>query len=108
MAYAELQATGTAGAAGTLTLTVKAQSRQRWTITQVSIECEDAPGGAECNLRKNGYLITPMVPNSDAAGGDPPIKIAGNDRLTIEWTGLDVGNVGQVLVIYDDGQGPGP
>lgn len=106
MAYAEYEATGTADANGDLTLVVRAQSRQRWTVTQVSIECTTAPAGAECNLRKNGKLITPMVPNADAAGGDPPIKIAGSDRLTVEWTQLDPGNVGDVFLIYDDGQGP--
>lgn len=108
MAYAEYEATQSADANGDLTIVVRAQARQRWTVNQVSIECDDAPGGAICNLRKNGKLVSPLVPNGDAAGGDPPVKIAGSDQLTIEWTGLDPGDVGQVLIIYDDGQGPDP
>lgn len=102
MAYGELRLSGAAGAAGTLTLAWKS-GRQVWQVQQVTVEAPDAPGGALCELRKNGALITPLVAASDAAGGDPAITQRPPDRMTVQWTNLTQGNAGYVLVIYDDG-----
>ena len=102
MAYGELRLSGAAPASGTLRLPWRS-GRQTWNVQQVTVECPDAPGGATCELRKNGALITPLVAASDAAGGDPPILQRPPDVMAIQWDGLDVGNAGYVLVIYDDG-----
>lgn len=103
MAYDELYLSGAADANGSLLLSWRTGGRQTWTVKQVSIEMSDAPGGTVCVLRKNDRLITPLVPNEDAAGGDPPVMLRPPDRMSVEWTGADPGNAGFVTVIYDDG-----
>ncbi len=103
MAYDELYLSGTADANGALTLAWFPTNRRDWTIRQVCIEMTDAPGGTLCALRKKGRLISPLVPNEDAASGDPSILQRVRDRMSVEWTGADPGNVGYVTVIFDDG-----
>lgn len=75
-----------------------------WRVTQVSIEVDGdgAPAGATCTLRKNGRIITPLVPDVDAAGGDPPVPLRTNDVLTVEWVNLDPGQRGTVNYFYDE------
>ncbi len=102
MAYGELRLSGAAPASGSLRLTWRS-NRQTWNVQQVTVEAPNAPGGATCELRKNGALITPLVPGSDAAGGDPPILQRPPDVMWVQWDGLDQGDAGYVLVIYDDG-----
>ena len=103
MAYDELYLSGTADANGALTLSWKPSNRRDWRIRQVSIEMADAPGGTVCALRKKGRLISPLVPNEDAASGDPEILQRVSDVMSVEWRGADPGNVGYVTVILDDG-----
>ena len=103
MADEELSLSGAADANGTLRLRWFPSNRRDWTIKQVSIEMSDAPGGTVCALRKKGRLITPLVPNEDAAGGDPPVLQRVRDDMEVIWTGADPGNVGYVTVILDDG-----
>lgn len=97
------------GAGGTCTITIRPTNQVIWTVSQVTIEMvpqpEDSqvPSGAVCNLRKNGYLVTPMVPNADAAGGDPPMQILPSDILTVEWSGCQPGHIGKVMAVYDVG-----
>lgn len=106
MAAAEKTFTPIAGAGGTATVTVEvANGVDTWTVQQVSTEMQAAPIGATCYVRKNGYPITAMIPTGDVAAGEPYVTLLPSDALTIEWAGLNVGNAGKVLVIYDDGQG---
>jgi hypothetical protein len=106
MALAELVMTGVVPAAATtLTLTIKPTRRQSWTVQQVSCEMESAPAGATCALRKNGTLITPLVPTGDAAAGDPPVPLRAGEVMTVKWSGVTAGLLGRIIVLYDDGQG---
>lgn len=100
--------TGVVDAAGTLTITIRPTAVIMWNISQVSIEMvavdplAPIPGGAACTLRRNGYLVTPLVPPADAAGGDPPILLTPSDVATVEWIGCTPGDIGRVLVIYTE------
>lgn len=94
-------------ATGAATITISpTKVGVRWMIRQVGTELiGTAPSGAAAAVRLNGYLITPIVAQADAAAGDPPIPLrGGSDKLTVEWTGCTPGQVAQALVIYDDGQ----
>lgn len=104
MAYGEFQASGRSDANGDLTITIRS-GRQTWNVQQVTVEMLESDGGVRCDLRKNGKLITPLVPNQDAAGGDPPIVLRPSDRMTVQWSGAGPNRAADVLVIYDDGTG---
>lgn len=102
--------TGVVGADGRLTITVRPSNSVIWTVSQVTAELipvpetDSVPAGADCNLRKNGYLLTPMVPNGDSAGGDPAVQLLPQDVMTVEWSGCTPGHIGKVLAIYDVGE----
>jgi len=96
----------TVAAAGTATATIQTRSNFRtWTVSQVSVEMPGAPIGATCDARKDGALITPLIPTGDAASGDPPIVLRPGQTLTVEFAGCTPGAVGTVFVVYDDGTG---
>lgn len=94
------------GGDGRCTVTIRPTNSVVWTVSQVTVEMlpqpadDSIPSGLDCNLRKNGYLVTPMVPNGDAAGGDPAIQLLPSDVLTVEWTGGAPGHLGRVMAIY--------
>ena len=91
-------------AAGVATATVKPTSdSQTWTVTQVSVELATAPVGATCDVRKNGYLVSPAIPTGDTVAGDPPVILQSYDVLTVTWAGCTPGDVARVLVFFDDG-----
>lgn len=91
-------------ASGLATVTIQPYSAMPWNVTQVSIELSSAPIGATCSLRKNGYLITPMVATGDVASGDPPVLLLPEDVMTVEWVGCTPGTLGKVLYIYEVGE----
>ena len=93
----------TVGADGTATVTIAPTSSARWVVTQVSVELATAPASAACVLRLNGFYVSPLIATGDAAGGDPPVTINVGDELTVEWSGCTPGQVGRVLVFYDEG-----
>jgi len=103
MAISMFPITGSVAANGNLTVRVRPTNRQTWIVSQVSVEMAGAPLAAACAVRYNGSLVSPLVPQADAASGDPPVKLGPNDVLTVEWTGCTPGIVGRVLLIYDDG-----
>jgi hypothetical protein len=95
---------GTADATGKLTLELRVQGSQAWTISQVSPEMATGSDTATGALRLNGALVSPFVPTADAIGGDPPITILpGADVLTVEWTAAVPGSVGSALFVYQPG-----
>lgn len=83
-----------------------------FTVSQVSIAAIDvagsstptAPGNATAGVYYNGFLITPMVPQADAASGDPPVVVTPNDTLAVLWTNCTPGRLVQATFIYDDGR----
>ena len=95
------QATANASGVATVTITISGRTRM-WSVSQISTECPSAPIGATCVVRKNGSLVTPLISTGDVAGGDPPLSIRPQDVLTITWTGLTVGTVAAVYIIYDE------
>ena len=103
--YADLPQTGIVAANGTLKLVLKPQGRQTWTVSQVSNTMLNAPANATCFVKKNGVAISPLVPNSDAASGDPAIQVRYVENMSVEWANCTPGAIGQVLWIYDDGTG---
>lgn len=94
---------GTANAAGELVLTIRPPRQQTWTVSQVSVECLTAPGGATCDIRLSGRLVAPAVPQQDAVSGDPPVIVRPSETLQVVWAGLTPGDPGAALVFYDDG-----
>jgi hypothetical protein len=88
--------------AGVGTVTVDTDRRMTWSVQQVSSEMATAPGTAACVIRKNGYLVTQMIAQADVAGGDPPVELLPSDVMTVVWTGATPGDVGKVLVTYDE------
>lgn len=99
--------TATADALGVALVTIKTRTRlQTWTITQVSVEMTTAPIGSTCELRRNNFLVTPLISTGDAASGDPPVILRGSDTVTVKWAGATPGAVGNVLIFFDDGNEP--
>lgn len=84
------------------TATIRVRSRpQTWVVSQVSVELSGLiPAGATCRLRKNGSLITIIVPSGDAASGDPPVVLNAADEMTVEWAGCTPGAIAKAFVIY--------
>ncbi len=106
MAYAELTQTDVVAGDGTATIEIKvAGGINTWTLTQVSVELPEAPSGSTCEMRKNGSLVTLLIPTGDAAAGEPPVMLRPTDLVTVSWAGCTPGDVARVLVFYDDGQG---
>lgn len=105
MTVADQPFTAIISAAGTATVTFKPPtSRNNYLVQQVSVEYAAAPIGCTCDIRKNGRLITPMIPTGDAASGDPPIPLnGGSDKMTINFAGGTPGGLVNVFIIYDDG-----
>jgi len=92
---------GDVNAAGDLTITVVCPDI-RWQVTQVSIEMQSAPAGAQCELRHNGRFITSLIATGDAAGGDPPLPMRPGDSFTVQWTSCTPGDQGRVTWFYDE------
>jgi len=92
----------TVDASGAATISVRT-GRQTWKIQQVSTELSTAPLGAACTIRKNGAIITAMVPTGDVADGEPPITLRSPDTMTIGWVGCVAGDVAKATIVYDDG-----
>lgn len=105
MSAAEIATTAVVAASGKATVTIKVQNGlDTWTISQVSVEMPTAPVGSTCYIRKNTYPVSPIIPTGDTAAGDPPVRLLPADLLTIEWAGCTPGDVGKVLVFFDDGR----
>jgi len=87
-------------ASGVCEVIIRTRGAEWWSITQVSVEMIDA-SSATCTLRYNGRLISPLVPNADTAGGDPPIILRSGDEMSIRWEAATPGAVGQVTCWYN-------
>jgi hypothetical protein len=103
VAYFDQAYSGKVTAAGTLTIKIRPTGRQTWTVRQVSTSMTTAPTGAACFVKKNGNPISPLVATGDVADGEPPIRIAAVDTMTVEWSGCTSGDTGTVLIVGDDG-----
>jgi hypothetical protein len=100
--FPPVPAAGAADANGDLTLTFRGRSNDVVRVTQVTAEMPTG-AAAQCSCRRNGFLVSPMVPTGDAASGDPPIWLGPGDELTVVWSGAPAGAVGKMLVIFDLG-----
>jgi len=98
--------TSVVDASGYATAVIRPRTGQTWTMQQVSVELLTAPpAGCTAALRKNGWLITPMVPAGDSAGGDPPIVLRGGpDAMTVSVYLATPGQTMRAFFIYDDGR----
>jgi len=99
----DLAISGRVAASGTGTLTVRPTRGQTWTVRQVSIEAPDVGFSSSCAVYKNGSAISPLVPQMDAAAGEPPIILHPSDVMTIVWTGGTSQALLKALITYDDG-----
>jgi len=86
---------------GTAVATIQPTTGRGWKVSQVSVELAAAPTGATCNVRRNGALVTPIIPTGDVASGEPPVDLQVGDELTVQWAGCTPGQVGRVLIIYE-------
>jgi hypothetical protein len=84
---------------GTATIRFTPTKNLPWLLQQVSIEHRDAPSGCTAELRKNGNLITVMLP-SDVADSDPPIPVSPGDRMEVNWFGATPNGSVSVYIIY--------
>jgi hypothetical protein len=95
-------------AAGAATVTVRPRSSSGMLVKQVATEVLTAAGGTVsggglCKIKKNGWLVTPVVATGDAAGGDPPIYFGPTDVMTVEWTALGVAGLQcRATVFWDE------
>lgn len=104
MAIADDPFTAIVAASGIATVTFGLPtSRNVYSVQQVSVDYATAPIGCTCEIRKNGSLISPMIPTGDAASGDPPIVLRGSDTMTVRFFGGTPGDTVNVFIIYDDG-----
>lgn len=100
--YPPFTTSGLVNAAGALTLEFRPRGNDLVRATQVTGEMA-LGSGSICSLRRNGALISALVPTGGAAGGDPPVWLWPGDVLTVEWSGAPVGATGKMVVIYDLG-----
>lgn len=91
----------TADANGNAIIRVSPAGRGIWRVTQVSVEAPDAPIGATCMIRRNGFFVSPAIPTGDAVAGDPPVDLHAGDALTVEFTGLTPGQAVNAQVFYE-------
>lgn len=91
----------TVGSNGEATITFTPTKNRPWNLLQVSTEMIDAPAGATAELRKNGSLVTRLLPN-DVADSDPPVPAVPGDRLQVKWAGGTSGGVVSLYIIYKE------
>ena len=97
--------TAVAGAAGTAEIDFPSPTGPvPRTVSQVSVSAPNAPGNATAGVYFNGFLISPLVAQADAASGDPPVVVTPNDTLSVQWTNLTAGTLVTATFIYDDGR----
>lgn len=98
----DAQYQATAGVGGGASVTVTPPPLRQWKVAQVSVAMPDAGGSASCGLYKNGVLVSPLVPQGDAASGDPAVILRPGDQLVVQWTAAKPGAAGTVLVFYEE------
>jgi hypothetical protein len=97
----ELTAIGDAN--GQAVLSITPYRRQVWTVQQVSIEAATAPPEATAAVYKGDFQVTPLVAQSDAASGDPPVVLRPGQVLSVRWSNLNTGDQVRAIFFYDDG-----
>jgi hypothetical protein len=100
----DITRSGVIDANGNGILLFQTTRNQVWACQQVSNEALTVGSTASCRLKRDGFLITPLVAQEDAADGLPYITLRPGQKLTVEWSGGVVGASIKALVVYDDGQ----
>lgn len=96
------RATALVAADGTGVASIGPTSSAANLVRQVSVELAAAPVGAACTLRLNGAFVTALIATGDAAVEPPAVHVDVGDQLEVVWEGCTPGQVGTVLVIYDE------
>lgn len=91
------------GATGRATISLTPSGMYGWTVDQVSVEMLTAPSGAECYLRRNGSMVSPIIPTASVVDGAPAVILNPGDVLTVEWSGCTPGDTAKATFMYDDG-----
>ena len=91
----------TVRADGTATIQFTPTKSKPWLLQQISTEYAQSPSGATAELRKNGSLITVMLP-SDVADSAPPVPVAPGDRIEVNWFGGTPGQPVSCYIIYTE------
>jgi hypothetical protein len=92
----------TVASSGEASITCTPTKNKPWIVTQVSTEYRNSPSGATAELRKNGALITVMLP-TDVADSDPPVFLRPGDRLIVTWFNGTSGDSTSALFFYEEG-----
>lgn len=103
MVARQIPFTGIAPASGVVTIQISSGAME-WNITQISTECSAAPVAARCVIRKNGAIVSKMLPAGDVASGEPSIPLLPGEVMTVGWTGVTVGAACKATVFVDDGR----
>jgi hypothetical protein len=90
------------GSNGQASVTLTPTKNVPWIVTQVSTEYRNSPSGSSAELRKNGSLVTAMIP-TDVADSDPPVFLRPGDRLVVTWFGGTAGNPVSAIFFYEEG-----
>lgn len=98
-----------AAAAGTSVVTIRPRSSAGMLVHQLASETVTAAGVAvavstNATIRVASWLIAPVKASGDAACGPPPIPVEPGEEMTVEYTGLPVGTIPRVTVIWQDYQ----
>jgi hypothetical protein len=92
-------------AAGTASVPIRVSDGiNTWTVDQISTSMSSAPVGAVSTVLFNGAQVTAMIATGDVAAGDPAITLRPADTLTVAWSGCTPGDIGTVLIFFDDGR----
>lgn len=94
---------GVATSTGIVSLELRPTSTYPWTIEQIGVESTTTTTGARCTIRLNGNLVTPLVPNADAAAEQPYIEVQPTDVIGAYWTGLSAGDRCDATFYYRQG-----
>jgi len=100
-----LSESANADANGNATVTFSpAKSGIQWAIGQTALESSQDSDSAQAVMRVNGRLYTSAAFLPQAASGQPALMLQNADILTIDFTGLAVGESAIATIWYNESQ----
>jgi hypothetical protein len=92
-----------ANAAGVATVTITPDvAGIQWTVAQVGAETQPVRTTATVVTRLNGAYVTSSAILPSSAGGQPFFNLTHSDKMTMEFAGLTLNDVGVVSVYYKE------